>query len=161
MIDRKFKHIDKVVWETSKCTLNSLEVESDDLDLKFFYTPLKSPLQPISTKLESCMSEDHGKRHSKILLDAHETIIARVVITGCAYQCPLKTTRKSLEKTLCTKMSFNNVNGCERLRVSIKRVLPHLLISNFDRSRFIICFRFNLRLYIPNSFLYFHLEVKF
>jgi flagellar motor switch protein FliM len=70
MTDKEFKHIDKVVWETSKCILNSLEVESDVLDLEFFFTPPKSPSQPISAKLESCMNEDCGKRCSKILLDA-------------------------------------------------------------------------------------------
>jgi hypothetical protein len=68
---------------------------------------------------------------------------------------------KSLEKNLCTQMPFTSVNGCKRLRVSIKRALLHLWISNFDISWFIICFRFDLRLYIPTSFLYFHLEFKF
>jgi hypothetical protein len=36
MNDREFKQIEKVVWETSKCILNSLEAENVNLDLKFF-----------------------------------------------------------------------------------------------------------------------------
>ncbi len=70
MTDKKFKQIDKAIWETSKCILNSLEVENDDLDSEFFFTPPKSPSQPIFAELESCMNEDRGKRCSKILLDA-------------------------------------------------------------------------------------------
>jgi hypothetical protein len=80
------------------------------------------------------MSEDRGNWRSKLLLDAHETIKDQVVIARYACKCPSKTTKKSLEKTLCTQMPFTNVNGCERLRVSIKRGLPHLLISSFERS---------------------------
>jgi flagellar motor switch protein FliM len=89
MIDREFKQIDKVVWETSKHILNSLEVKSDDHDLEFFYTPPKSPLQPIFAKLESHMNEGCAKR---ILLDVHETIVTQVVNTRCACKCPPKTT---------------------------------------------------------------------
>jgi hypothetical protein len=70
MIDKKFKWIDKVVWETSKHFLNTLEAKNDDLNLEFFYTPLESPSQPISAKLKSCMNENHGRRCSQILLDA-------------------------------------------------------------------------------------------
>jgi hypothetical protein len=64
MIDRIFKQIDKVVWETSKCFLNTLEAKNDDLNLEFFYTPPKSPSHPIFAKLESCMNENHGRRCS-------------------------------------------------------------------------------------------------
>jgi len=74
------------------------------------------------------MNEDYGKRHLKILLDVHETIVTQVVIARCACKCPLKITRKSLEKTLCTQMPSNNVGGCEGLKVNIKITLPHLLI---------------------------------
>jgi hypothetical protein len=78
--------------------------------------------------LESHMNEDHGRRCSQILLDVHEAIVAQVVIARCACKCPLKTARKSFEKTLCTQMLSINVSSCEGLRVSIKRALFHLLI---------------------------------
>ncbi len=58
MINREFKQIDKVVWETSKHILNSLEAENNNPDLKFFYTPPKSPSQLIFAKLELHMNED-------------------------------------------------------------------------------------------------------
>ncbi len=106
MNDREFTQIEKAVWETSKCILNSLEAENVDLDLKNFYTPPKTPPQPISTKLESCMNEDCGKRCLKIFLDVHETIVIQVVTARCACKCPLKITKKSLEKTLCTQMCW-------------------------------------------------------
>jgi hypothetical protein len=48
------------------------------------------------------MNEDHGKRRSKTLLDAHEVIVAQVVIARCACNCLLKIARKSFEKSLCT-----------------------------------------------------------
>ncbi len=83
-----------------------MEVESDNLDFIFFYTLFESPSQPIFTKLESCMNEDCGKKRSKILLDVHETIIAQIMITRCACKCLSKTTRKSLENTLCTQNAF-------------------------------------------------------
>lgn len=51
MTDRKFKRIDKVVWETSKCFLNILEAENDEINLEFFYTPPESPSQPILQSL--------------------------------------------------------------------------------------------------------------
>jgi hypothetical protein len=132
MIDRKFKSIDKDVWETSKRILNSLEAKSDNPNLEFFYTPLEGPLQLIFVEFESRMNEDCGKKCSKILLDVHEAIVAQVVTTKCACNCPPKTTRKSLEKTLSTQMSFTSVSGCEGLKVNIRRILPHLLISSFD-----------------------------
>ncbi len=106
MTDREFNRINNIIWETSKCFLNALEVENDDLDFEFFYTPPESPSQPISTKLESSMNEDHGRRRSQILLDAHEAIVAQVVIAKCACKCPFKIVRKSLEKTLCTPNVF-------------------------------------------------------
>jgi hypothetical protein len=40
MIDKEFKHIDNVVWETTKCILNFLEAKNDDSNLEFFYRPL-------------------------------------------------------------------------------------------------------------------------
>ncbi len=95
---------------------------------KNFYTPPKTPLQPISKKLESCMNEDCGKKCLKIFLDVHETIVIQVVTARCACKCPLKITKKSLEKTLCTQMPSTSVSGCEGLWVSIKRALHHLLI---------------------------------
>jgi hypothetical protein len=71
---------------------------------------------------------------SKILLDVHEVIIAQVMIARCVCKCPLETAKKSLEKTLCTKMSFTSVSGCEGLRVSIIKAPPRLQISSFDKS---------------------------
>jgi hypothetical protein len=58
----------------------------------------------------------------------HEVAVVQVVTAKCACKCPPKIARKTLEKTLCTQMPFINVSGCEGLRVSIKRDLPHLLI---------------------------------
>ncbi len=128
MNDKEFKWIEKAIWETSKRILNSLEARITNLDLKFFYTPLKTPPQPISMELESHMNEDCGRRPLNILLDIHETIVTQVVTVGCAYKYPLKITRKSLEKTICTQMPFTNVGGYEGLKVSIKIDLFHLLI---------------------------------
>jgi hypothetical protein len=39
MNDRKFQHIDNVVWETTKCILISIEIENDGFDSELFYTP--------------------------------------------------------------------------------------------------------------------------
>ncbi len=128
MTNRKLKQIENVIWETSKHILNSLEAKNNDPNLEFFYTPPESPLQPIFAELESCMNEDCGRKHSKILLDVHEIIVTQVVTVGCACKCPLKIARKSFETTLCTQMPSTNVGGCEGLKVSIKRALLHLLI---------------------------------
>jgi len=46
-------------------------------------------------------------------LDAHKAIVAQVVTAKRACKCPLKTARKSLEKTLCTQMPSTSVGGCE------------------------------------------------
>ncbi len=81
MIDKKFKHIDNVVGKSTKHILNSLKVKSDDSDLKLFYTPPQSPSKPNYALTKSRMNKDHGQRHLKILLDAHEAIVHKVVIT--------------------------------------------------------------------------------
>jgi hypothetical protein len=39
MNDREFKHIDNVVWETTKRILNSFEAKNDNFNLELFYTP--------------------------------------------------------------------------------------------------------------------------
>ncbi len=108
--------------------LISLEVENYDPNLEFFYTPPKSPSQSIFAEFKPCMNEDCGRKHSKILLDAHKTIVTQVVTIGCACKCSLKIGRKSFEKTLGTQMPSTSVGGCEGLRISIKRTLLHLLI---------------------------------
>jgi hypothetical protein len=76
MTDKKFKWIDKVIWEISKHFLNILEAENDNPNFEFFYTPPESPSQPSCAKFESHMNEDRGRRHSHIFLDAHKTIVA-------------------------------------------------------------------------------------
>jgi hypothetical protein len=101
--NKEFKQIEKVIWDISMHILNSLEVENNDPDLKFFYTHHENPSPPIYAKLESCMNEDCGRRCSKILLDVHEIIVTQVVTTGCACKCPLKIARKSLEKHYAPK----------------------------------------------------------
>jgi hypothetical protein len=128
MIDKEFKIIDKVVWEISKRFLNTLEAENNNPNFEFFYTPPKSQSQHTSAKFESCMNENHGRRHSQILLDAHKAIVTQVVTARCACKCPSKTVRKSFEKTLCTQMPSTTVGGCEGLRVSIRRILSVLPI---------------------------------
>jgi hypothetical protein len=50
------------------------------------------------------MNEEHGRRCSKILLDAHETIVHQIVTTKCAHKCPPRIARKSLNKNLATEM---------------------------------------------------------
>ncbi len=105
-----------------------MEAENNNPNFEFFYTPPKSPSQHISTKFESCMNENHGRRCSQILLDVHKAIVTQVVTTRCACKCSSKIVRKSFEKKLCTQMPSTIVGGCEGLRVSIKRTLSLLLI---------------------------------
>jgi len=93
MNDKEFTWIEKAIWETSKCILNFLEAKNANLDLIFFYTPPKTPPQPISAELESHINEDCGRSCIKISLDVHETILIQVVTTKCAYKCPLKITK--------------------------------------------------------------------
>jgi hypothetical protein len=103
MTNKEFKRIDKVVWEISKHFLNTLETENNNPNFEFFYTPPKSPSQPISSNFDSHMNENHGRKRSKILLDAHKAIVTQVVTAKFAYKCPSKITRKSLEKHYALK----------------------------------------------------------
>jgi hypothetical protein len=50
---REVNHISNYVWETMKRIGASLEAKDDDSDNDLLYTPLGSPFEPISTKLEA------------------------------------------------------------------------------------------------------------
>jgi hypothetical protein len=106
MIDREFKWIDKVVWEISKRFLNTLEAENNNPNFEFFYTLPKSPLQHISAKFESCMNENHGRRRSQILLDAHKAIVTQVVTTRCACKCPFENCKEVIWKNIMHPNAF-------------------------------------------------------
>jgi hypothetical protein len=60
-----------------KRIITSLEEEDFDLDL--FWTPLKSPSNPISKDLENEMVHDRNIRHSKALLDYHDKIVDQLL----------------------------------------------------------------------------------
>jgi hypothetical protein len=107
MTQKEINQIDKVVWETTKCIILSLEEENDDLDLEFFYMQPESPSQPISKTTKSCMKEDRGKRCSKILLDFHEVNIGQVLNVGCACSCHSRSTKKLFNKILYFDIPFN------------------------------------------------------
>jgi hypothetical protein len=50
-------------------------------------------------RIESHMNEDHGRRCSKILLDANEAIVHQVVTTKCAHKCPPRIAKSHSIKT--------------------------------------------------------------
>jgi hypothetical protein len=109
---REFNRINKAIWETIKHILRSLEDDNDDSNLEFFYTLPKNLSQPIYATTKSRMKEDHGRWHSKKLLDFHEIIVGQVSNTRCACSCYLKPTRKSFNKVLYSN-PLSNVNDNE------------------------------------------------
>jgi hypothetical protein len=51
---REINKVNNVVWAIVKRIVRLLE-KDDDFDNNFFYTPLRSPLEPISMEIEKCM----------------------------------------------------------------------------------------------------------
>lgn len=78
-VQREVDRICKSVWKTIKCIGSLLEVENDDFDNDFFYTPPSSLSEPIFTKLQNCLDVDYGRRHSHILLNYHLKICNQVL----------------------------------------------------------------------------------
>jgi hypothetical protein len=104
---KEFNRINKPIWETIKHILGSLEDYNDDLNLEFFYTLPKSLSQPIYATTKSRLKEDHGRRHSKKLLDFHEIIVGEVLNARCACSCYSKPTKKSFNKVLYSDTPSN------------------------------------------------------